>query len=146
MQIVFNGSASEIRSIWMTLCSCMIEQLHKWLIDTQLRKGLFSKIWGNMITLQLQPRGCAMTNFRALVLYGHERLHEHFWFNKRNSFAALYQCYPVLSYKTNGIHHSVHYWVMDEHKKFSVHERGVRVAPGDSRARPLPSSYHLLRK
>ena len=43
----------------------------------------------------------------ALVLSGHMRLCEHYWFNKRELF-----CYNVsmLSYtKTNGKHHSVHY-------------------------------------
>ena len=46
----------------------------------------------------------AMPSFRALVLSGHERLREHFWFNKRELF-----CYNVLMVNTTA--YTIELWI-----------------------------------
>ena len=91
----------------------MIEQLYRLFIDTKLRRSFFHEFQETSLHLPSidfnecsRAASCAIPSFRALVLSGHVRQHEHFWFNKRELF-----CYNVsmLCYKTNGKHHSVHY-------------------------------------
>ena len=51
-----------------------------------------------------------MPSFRALVLSGHVRLLEHFWFNKRESFATMYRCY-VIKQMVNTTAYTIELWM-----------------------------------